>query len=343
METAVKSKAATTTTTTTTTTTNPQEEIKMKPLGFMKHLFCYITLGLLCGWYFFILLIVPLLSYLAFYGSWIARGILTALIILTVLPLDHEPKISFIKSFLFKYWCEYFEVTYDNTTISGENALKQGEKYLFLEFPHGIFPMGQVLSLYKVDEAIPNQMICGIGADAIFTFPIMRQFMAWLGTVPANRKNIKKLFDQGKQVAVIPGGIAEMFIVNQEKESIYFMKRQNTIKTAIQQGANIVPLFFFGNTKLFKVAGQSGSDSFLSRMSRKFKTSVIFFYGRHFLPFCPFRHPIKFATGDVVRVEQKDDPTDEEVKEVQQRVVASVHKLYNERKPAWETRPLEIL
>lgn len=317
-------------------------EIKMKPLGLLKHIFCYVTLGLLCGWYFFILLIVPILSYFAFYGSWIARGILTILFILTVIPLNHEPYIPLMKSFLFKYWCEYFEVTYDNTTISGENALKKGEKYLFLEMPHGIFPMGQVLSVYSIDKVMPDQMVCGLGADAIFTFPIMRQFMAWLGTVTANRKNIKKLFSQGKQVAVIPGGIAEMFIVNQEKESIYFLKRQNTIKTAIQEGAHLIPLFFFGNTKLFTVAGQSGSDSFLSRISRKFKTSVIFFYGRHYLP-VPYRHPIKYVTGDIIRIKQNDNPTDEEVKEVQQQVVASVHKLYKEKKPSWETRPLEIL
>lgn len=320
----------------------PSTEIKMKPLGFFKHVFCYVTLGLLCGWYFFILLLVPVLSFFAFYGSWIARGILTVLAILTVVPLNHEPWVPFMKSWIFKWWCEYFEITYDNTTITGENALKPGEKYLFLEMPHGIFPMGQVLSVYYMEKIIPNQMICGIGADAIFTFPVMRQFMAWLGTVPANRKNIKKLYEQGKQVAVVPGGIAEMFILNPQKESIYFLKRQNTIKTAIQEGAHLVPLFFFGNTKLFNIAGQSGSDTFLSRMSRKFKTSVIFFYGRHFLP-VPFRHPIKYATGDIVRVEQKDNPTEEEVLAVQQRVIASVHKLYEERKPAWETRPLEIL
>ena len=71
--------------------------------------------------------------------------------------------------------------------------------------------------------------------------------------------------------------------------------------------------------------------------------SIVFFYGRFFLPI-PIRHPIKMVSCDVVKVEQCDSPTEEQVKDVQNRVIASLQKMYDTsgKKPDWEQRPLVI-
>jgi hypothetical protein len=42
-------------------------------------------------------------------------------------------------------------------------------------------------------------MITGTGADIIFKIPVMRQIMAWIGTMPAKRKNITKTFEKGNE------------------------------------------------------------------------------------------------------------------------------------------------
>ena len=107
----------------------------------------------------------------------------------------------------------------------------------------------------------------------------------------------------------MPGGIAEMFVVNEETESLYLKTRQNTIKAAIQEGADIVPTFFFGNSRTFTVLGAkkdgNGAESGLAKLSRKFRASILFFYGRHFLP-VPYRQHLHMATGNVVPVTQND-------------------------------------
>ena len=48
------------------------------------------------------------------------------------------------------------------------------------------------------------------------------------------------------------------------------------------------------------------------------------------------------VTGEIVPVTKKQNPSEEEVREVLDRVRAAVTKLYEECKPAWETRPLKI-
>ena len=59
------------------------------------------------------------------------------------------------------------------------------------------------ISLYPaslIDEFVPGQMITGTGADIIFKIPVMRQIMAWIGTMPAKRKNITKTFEKGSRI-----------------------------------------------------------------------------------------------------------------------------------------------
>ena len=65
------------------------------------------------------------------------------------------------------------------------------------------------------------------------------------------------------------------------------------------------------------------------------------FYGRNFLP-VPFRHPLKITTAEIVTVKQNDNPTEEEIDDVMNRVIASLQKMYDAKKPELETRPLVV-
>lgn len=133
-----------------------------------------------------------------------------------------------------------------------------------------------------------------------------------------------------------------MYLMSDTEESIFFMARKGTVKAAIQEGASIVPIFFFGNTKLFTIVGaKNGSNSWLSKLSRQMRASIVLFHGRHYLP-VPYRHPLKIVSAEIVEVTQCDNPTDEQIQEVQDRVVASVREAYEKKKPDWESRPLII-
>lgn len=312
----------------------------MSPMPLWKHAFAYVTLGLLCGWYYFLLILYPVLLFLAFRGSYIAAVIFVTFIILSVTPIKHKAWDAFMYCWMWTVWREYFDMTMDIETIKGN--LKKDSRYVFFEFPHGIFPMGQFLSASLIREITPGKMVCGTSADIVFYFPVMRQLFAWIGTHPAKRASFTKIFQAGHYCAVIPGGIAEMYVMNKETESIFLRKRHNTVKMAIQEGAHIIPAFFFGNTRIFDLpTSKGGSESFLAKLSRKLRASIVIFYGRHYLP-VPFRTPLHMVSGDIVEVKQSDNPTEEEINEVLGRVIASVEKLYRDRKPEWETRPLVI-
>jgi hypothetical protein len=49
----------------------------------------------------------------------------------------------------------------------------------------------------------------------------------------------------GYRCAVIPGGIAEMYLVSEKREGLFLKKRQNTVKAAIQEGNKQQTIFFY--------------------------------------------------------------------------------------------------
>ena len=142
-----------------------------------------VSLGLLCGWYHLLLMVIyPTLIFFIFvYRSVIAAGIMCTFIFLSIIPLDHKPKKWFTSLFIWRLWRNYFDFEIDIQN----SEIRDGQKYMFCDFPHGVFPMGQFLCASVMEEMYPNHktdgVFCGTGADIVFMFPIMRHIMSWIG------------------------------------------------------------------------------------------------------------------------------------------------------------------
>jgi hypothetical protein len=88
---------------------DPKNMPKMNPI---KELFAMITLGLICGWYYFCFILVPFFLYFTWCGSYIAIAGLTMFFVLTVVPLNFEPWREFMYSWPWRIWLEYFDYQY---------------------------------------------------------------------------------------------------------------------------------------------------------------------------------------------------------------------------------------
>jgi Diacylglycerol acyltransferase len=88
------------------------------------------------------------------------------------------------------------------------------------------------------------------------------------------------LFTQDNiQVGIVVGGIAEMYLVSRQEERIFLMQRKGFIKAAIKNGADVVPIFFYGSSLLFDIVGGGVGDSWTKTLSRKLRSSLVMFYG----------------------------------------------------------------
>ena len=105
-------------------------------------------------------------------------------------------------------------------------------------------------------------------------------------------------------------------------------------------GAHIVPVYCFGNSDAFALAKL---PRWLAYVSRKLRISLTFFHGRYGISM-PHQVRLTFAHGEVVRVNQIEEPTSEMIDEVHARVVASLQTGFNSAKEGagYRTQRLEI-
>lgn len=182
---------------------------------------------------------------------------------------------------------------------------------------------------------------------------------------------------------MLVGGIAEMFLLDADKEHVLVRSRKGFVKAAIRAGArpslrsaapqrdvpslrcragaNIAPVYFFGNSSLLTAWQVPG----LSQLSRFLRMAIIFPSGRWGLAM-PRRLPITMARpawttplpprppyhrtrpqviGDPVPVRQCDDPTEQQVNETHAAFCQALTKTYNDHRhlyPGWKDRPLVL-
>jgi Diacylglycerol acyltransferase len=70
-----------------------------------------------------------------------------------------------------------------------------------------------------------------------------------------------------------------MYLVSRQEERIFLMQRKGFIKAAIRNGADVVPIFFYGSSLLFDIVGGGVGESWIKTLSRKLRSSLVMFYG----------------------------------------------------------------
>lgn len=202
--------------------------------------------------------------------------------------------------------------------------------------------MGPVLAGTLIPKMFPGRKIYSVAASVLFRIPGLRHVMTWMGSQPADRQTFQSLVNKG-DVAVVVGGIAEMFMQYEDKEQVLLASRKGFIKMALSNGVDIVPVYHFGNSRVLSIGPQS-----LMELCRKMRMSVGILVGRWGLPI-PKQHPIYMVSGRPVKVDKAVDPDDpsfaKAVDELHLRVQEELRRIYDENKAefGWENRPLVIV
>src|SRR3989338_7294328 len=157
-------------------------------------------------------------------------------------------------------------------------------------------------------------------ASVLFYLPFIRQVLLWCGAIPSDARSIKEAM-KTRNLSILPGGIAELFLSSREKEAVFMKHRTGIIRISLEQRAPILPIYMFGNTQFFDQAGFS-----FSRISRSLKMSLTFFYCQYYLP-------IPYPTKSVIVMGRPLDlppgNSKEAIEAVQTQWISEVKRLYN--------------
>jgi len=212
--------------------------------------------------------------------------------------------------------------------------------------PHGILSFGALLN-YGTDatgwhEKFPNLTPHLATLSMNFRFPIMREFLASMGLIAASAGSIRKALRPGNAVIVVVGGAAEALDTKPGEYVLTLTRRTGFFRIALEEGADLVPSFGFGENDIFDTVLDKGSTlhKLQLRMYKMMSFSLPVFHGRTAVTYnmgtLPYRRPLTVVVGEPIRNEKIASPTAAQIAELKAQYVHAVRDLYAKWQPRLE-------
>jgi 1-acyl-sn-glycerol-3-phosphate acyltransferase len=306
---------------------------------------------------------IPILTFVI--GKFIVGSVSRAFLVLglvllplAILPQPFVPErlhswmaIQVIKYFSFRLISTELPPPIHSETVNGKNGtapVRSCRPQILVAPPHGVFPYGNLLAMIAWPSHAGHHFL-GLAANAAITVPVFKQILVGMGVIDASRSSARRALEHfPNTIGISTGGVAEVFETTADDECIILKERIGLIKLAIRTGADLVPCYMFGNTKLLSCWAGDGipyGRRVLEKISRKIGFALIVLYGRYGLPI-PFRVPVLAVKGKAIPTFHMkcEEPTNEQIAEIQERLIRDMQKLFDDHKHlyGWEDKRLVI-
>lgn len=254
-------------------------------------------------------------------------------------PVNFKPHFRDMEAS--EYIFNYFPIR-----LHKSENLNPKKRHLFCYHPHGVYVFGLFtlcFPRYSGWRRLFPKINCMIGvANSILSMPLIGTLLGWWGFVPADAGNLRAALRVQKNIAIVPGGIAEMLEFSDKREILYLRERKGFIRLAMQEGLTLVPIYGFGENKTFKRT--SHFKELRAKVSRALRIVIQPFYGRWYT-LIPFQEPVNVVVGPGIEVVKNPSPSVEEVDALAAVYLQAVQTLYdtNKQKFGYQNIPLQIL
>nr|XP_057924093.1 2-acylglycerol O-acyltransferase 2-A isoform X2 [Doryrhamphus excisus] len=217
---------------------------------------------------------------------------------------------------IWEYFRDYFPVKLVKTV-----DLDPKKNYIFGFHPHGFSSLFPGLKSHLL--MLPFW----------FRVPLFREYIMSGGLVSSSKSSLSYLLSrpQGGNVAVIAvGGASESLDARPGALTLQVHNRKGFIKMALKHGAQLVPVFSFGENELFdQIQNPTGSPlrTLQDRLQSIMGVAMPLFHARGVFQYSfglmPYRKPILTVVGTPISVPPSPNPSSEDIE--------SLHKVYLER------------
>uniref|UniRef100_A0A0N5AI68 Acyltransferase n=1 Tax=Syphacia muris TaxID=451379 RepID=A0A0N5AI68_9BILA len=243
---------------------------------------------------------------------------------------------------LHKYFSAYFPSYLHKTA-----ELLTGKNYLLVCHPHGIFPFGVYTCFATggtgIYEKFPEIDIRVATLSMQFLVAVRREWMLFHGTVDCSKESLHYLLDTSKHVnnavVLVVGGAAEALDSHPGSHVLTLKERKGFVKIALETGAQLVPVYSFGETELYEqVKNPRGSRlrAVQDTLKKILGFSLPIFNGRGIFNYnfglLPRRRQIDVVVGSPVEVKRNPNPTQDEIEQLHTKYIEALEELFDANK-----------
>ncbi|KAJ7282078.1 DAGAT-domain-containing protein [Mycena rebaudengoi] len=255
---------------------------------------------------------------------------------------------------VWKYFADYYPASFLK-----EADLPADRPYVFGYHPHGIIGMG-ALATFATEATGFSAAFPGIKPHLLtlasnFKIPLYRDVILALGICSVSKRSCSNILQSGpgSAIIIVVGGAAESLSAHPGTADLTLRRRLGFIKLAIRHGADLVPVFSFGENDIYEqMPNKPGTTIY--KLQERFKSVFGFtlplFHGRGLLNYniglMPYRRQIVAVIGRPIHVEQTENPSLDEVMAVQKQYIEELTRIWNTYKDLFakaRTRELSII
>jgi len=190
-----------------------------------------------------------------------------------------NPWPAFQHAGLWKHHARYFSASLVKTA---EVPANDGP-YVFACHPHGVLVLAMPASFASNGsgffEKFPGIDLRVAVANMPLYLPVARQIGLWSGCISADRDAIEYSLTHGQSVAIVVGGPDESLLAGTGRMRLVLKDRSGFVKTAVQTGANLVPVITYGENQAFRQVFPSWVKQMQVGMVKRAGISLPLFYG----------------------------------------------------------------
>lgn len=315
----------------------------LETLSVLQWVLSFLFLGLGC---------IILMVYLPFTSLWPLSVLSFSWLVLDwQTPEKGGRRTAFVRNWkVWKHYRDYFPIKLVKTA-----ELSPNRNYVLGCHPHGIMSFGAFASFSTeacgFAEAFPGVRASLAILAGMFRIPLFREYIMSAGLYPVSKASLIHLLSKsgkGNAVVIVIGGAAESLASSPGVNAVVVKQRKGFVRMALEFGADLVPVYSFGENELFQQI--VFSDGTLGRrLQDLFKKVMGFapclFVGER-LAVLPYRRPITTVVGSPIPVPKRATPTEEEVDHYHKLYMDALAKLFHEHKVSCglsESHKLQII
>jgi hypothetical protein len=160
------------------------------------------------------------------------------------------PKIPFVQRFFipaFRRLCGGCEIIRNDLAARHKNR-----PVMYAFHPHAIAANGFGLGLHDCVQR-GESVTVAVSSWLCWFNPLFRWFVNSMGLriTSVSKTDLFKAMSRRENVALLPGGFEEVLLMQQRRDVVFVRKRFGFLKSAMKYGYDVVPVFIFGESKLY--------------------------------------------------------------------------------------------